>query len=235
MEDRALPRVKESGDTKQEYGQVTTRYPLNVFHREDGVSLEVKLDDLPSLDCAGSESNTIRRKLWRWVTANVESDVCVMVPIIQEPRISPSVIHDPNVSGQWSLGGNLTKRLVEPKTRSIRGFEVLCKGAVGCEREQERSKNKRSSYGSDDEVDRRVKSHRLSGFVHGLRGSVHTLLGDKIVFLALGGFGFASLAGIGLGLILDNFNLDRSRKRLGWLLFTFSVPAGALCLLLGLP
>lgn len=80
-----------------------------------------------------------------------------------------------------------------------------------------------------------VLGHPLGGVIHSLCGRVHALLGDGVVYLPLAGFFFAALAGIGGGLILDNFNRERKRKRLGWALFLLGLPAGALCLLLGLP
>ena len=80
-----------------------------------------------------------------------------------------------------------------------------------------------------------IKEGRVT--VSGERPSVHRFLrlGDKIVFLPLGGFGFAALAGIGGGLILDYVDPQRSRKRLGWLLLILGGFAGATCLILGLP
>lgn len=83
--------------------------------------------------------------------------------------------------------------------------------------------------------DKRVQSHTLGGFIYRLRSSVHALLGDKIVFLVLAGFGFAALAGLGGGFILDNVNQERNRKRLGWLLLCCGFPLFALSFLLGLP
>ncbi len=74
--------------------------------------------------------------------------------------------------------------------------------------------------------------HSLSGKIHFLRSRIHSLLGDKIVFIVLVGFGFAALAGIGLGMLLDDFNTDR---RVGWLLLLSGLPLFALCFLLGLP
>ena len=41
------------------------------------------------------------------------------------------------------------------------------------------------------------------------------MLGDQVTNLALAEFFFAALAGIGRGLILDNFNRERQRVRLG--------------------
>lgn len=78
-------------------------------------------------------------------------------------------------------------------------------------------------------------NHALSSVVHSLRSYVHSLLGDKIIYLALTGFGFAALAGLGGGLVLDNFNRERKRIRFGWLLLLSSFPLFALFLFLGIP
>ncbi len=56
-----------------------------------------------------------------------------------------------------------------------------------------------------------------------------------MIDLVLVGFGFAVLAGIGGGLILDHVNPAPNRKRLGWLLLGVSLPFAALCLFFGLP
>lgn len=74
--------------------------------------------------------------------------------------------------------------------------------------------------------------HFLRGKIHFLRSRIHSLLGDEIIFLVLMGFGFAALAGIGLGMILDNFNTDR---RVGWLLLISGLPLFVMCFLLGMP
>jgi hypothetical protein len=60
-------------------------------------------------------------------------------------------------------------------------------------------------------------------------------LGSKVRYLPLAGFFFAALAGIGGGLILDNFNRERKWKRLGWLLLVCGLSAGFWAFFLGLP
>jgi hypothetical protein len=60
-------------------------------------------------------------------------------------------------------------------------------------------------------------------------------LGSEITYLPIAGFFFAALAGIGGGLIFDNVNRQRHRKRLGWALLIFGLIAGSFSLLLGLP
>jgi hypothetical protein len=51
----------------------------------------------------------------------------------------------------------------------------------------------------------------------------------------LAGIGFMALAGLGLGLILENFDGYPKWRRVGWLLLTVGAVVGGLCLLLGLP
>lgn len=80
-----------------------------------------------------------------------------------------------------------------------------------------------------------VVTHFLRSAVHGPRRFVHSLLGDQVINLALAGFLFAALAGVGGGLILDNFDGKRRHVRLGWGLLSFSLPLFIACLLLGLP
>jgi len=76
--------------------------------------------------------------------------------------------------------------------------------------------------------------HTMGGFIHGLRSSVHALLGGKVVLLTLSGFGFAALAGLGGFTVFDDPNRDRKRIILGWLALVAGPIFGALCLLLGL-
>jgi hypothetical protein len=109
------------------------------------------------------------------------------------------------------------------------------RSAVGLSSEPESDDQQSRAEGDESGRDQRVQSHTLGGFIHRLRGSVHALLGDKIVFLVLAGFGFAVLSGLGGGLILDNVHREGNRKRLGWLLLCCSFPLFALCFLLGLP
>lgn len=101
-------------------------------------------------------------------------------------------------------------------------------GFVSLDHEEQRASNEERTYP-------RRYSLPLGIERHSLRGIIHTALGDKVIYLVLAAFGLAALAGIGLGLILDNFNTDRRIKRLGWCLLIFCAPLGAVTLLLGLP
>ncbi len=114
-------------------------------------------------------------------------------------------------------------------------FNRFLSSAIGLPGEP-KSDDQQPSADSDETCrDKRVQSHTLGGFIYRLRSSVHALLGDKIIFLVLAGFGFAVLSGLGLGFILDNVNQERNRKRWGWLLLCCGLPLFALCFLLGLP
>jgi hypothetical protein len=81
----------------------------------------------------------------------------------------------------------------------------------------------------------RVCRHPLGSVINFACFHIHSLLGDKIVYLPLFGFGFSALAGIGGGLVLDNVNRQRNRKHLGRWLLCCSIPLGVFCLLFGLP
>jgi hypothetical protein len=80
-----------------------------------------------------------------------------------------------------------------------------------------------------------VARHSLGGFIHGLRREVHSLLGEKIVLLALSGFGFAALAGYGAFVVFDDLDRKRDRQRLGRVLHFGGGLLAFLCLLLGPP
>ena len=71
--------------------------------------------------------------------------------------------------------------------------------------------SQQSSAESDEAGgDRRGPYHALGSFIHSLRGSVHALLGFKVIFLTLLCFSFAALSGLGGFLIFDNANTDPS-------------------------
>jgi hypothetical protein len=57
-----------------------------------------------------------------------------------------------------------------------------------------------------------------------LRAFVHALLSKKVVYFPLIGFLFAALAGLGLGLILDNFDRKPKQHFLGWCLLIVCLP-----------
>ncbi len=80
-----------------------------------------------------------------------------------------------------------------------------------------------------------VITHFLRSAIHGPRCFVHSLLGEQVINLALAGFGFLALAGLGLGLILGNFDHKRCWDYYGWGLFSSGLPVGFWRLLLGLP
>lgn len=106
---------------------------------------------------------------------------------------------------------------------------------IGLKRQQESSDKQ---YRADPDQYCRPESvlgHPLGRPVHGLCGRVHTLLGSKISYLPLAGFFFAALAGLGLGLILDNVNRKRHRKHMGWLLLLLGLSLSLTAFLLGLP
>jgi hypothetical protein len=66
---------------------------------------------------------------------------------------------------------------------------------------------------------------------HSLRGFIHSLLGDEVIYLAMLGTLFAVPAGIGGGFILDHYN--RKRRKFGWVLLLICAPAGFLLVYLG--
>ncbi|MBB93074.1 MAG: hypothetical protein CML68_00495 [Rhodobacteraceae bacterium] len=68
-----------------------------------------------------------------------------------------------------------------------------------------------------------------------MRSRVHTFLGDKVVFLALAGFIFAALSGLGGFIVFDDPNREPKRLLIGRvLLFGGTILAG-FAFLLGLP
>jgi len=111
----------------------------------------------------------------------------------------------------------------------------LDRSAVRLPSQKERHDQKGSTQRNKENRPPGVVSHPLSGVVHGLRSRVHALLGNQVFFLALGGFFFAALTGLGGGLILDNFNTNRRIKILGWTLLCLCLPLSGLGLFLGLP
>lgn len=114
-------------------------------------------------------------------------------------------------------------------------FNRFSSGLVSLPSEVQGNDQKPGADANESGGNQIIQSHSLGGFVHRLRGGIHALLGDKIVLLALGGFFFAALAGLGGGLILDHYDRERKRKRLGWGLLLCSIPLAALSFLLGLP
>ncbi|PKP79021.1 MAG: hypothetical protein CVT81_00740 [Alphaproteobacteria bacterium HGW-Alphaproteobacteria-3] len=60
-------------------------------------------------------------------------------------------------------------------------------------------------------------------------------MGVNVRYLPLAGFFFSALAGVGGGLILDNVNRQRNRKRLGWALLLGCLPLSGLSFFFGLP
>lgn len=57
---------------------------------------------------------------------------------------------------------------------------------------------------------------------------------NKVVYFPLIGLLFAAAAGVGLGLVLDNFNRDRKWKIVGWALLVSGLPICAAFTYLGL-
>lgn len=107
--------------------------------------------------------------------------------------------------------------------------------AVGHQRETQSYKEERGANANQPSLNVSIVTHFLCGIVHGPRSFVHSLLGDKVINLVLAGFGFAALAGFGGGLILDDFNRERNRIRLGWLFLLTCLPILVASVLLGLP
>ncbi len=115
------------------------------------------------------------------------------------------------------------------------GFNHSHRGFIGLTSQGKSDREHESTDGDQYCGIERVIPHVARSGINRLCGRVHFLLDDKVIYLPLAGFLFAILAGLGGGLILDDFNRDRNRKCLGWLLISFSFPSGAACLFLGLP
>ena len=117
---------------------------------------------------------------------------------------------------------------------SRHGDGVL-RSSVSLPSEKESCKKENCAYANKPSLNISVVTHFLRSIVNGSRGVVHSLLGDQVINLVLVGFGFAALSGLGGGLILDNVNRERNRKRLGWLLLLSCLPLFIVSFLLGLP
>jgi hypothetical protein len=115
------------------------------------------------------------------------------------------------------------------------GFDRFLGRKVSLPRQMERCQQEYSAYPDEPSLYPSVIPHVLRCIIHVLRGFVHALLGSKVIYLALAGLGFAAIAGVGCGLILDNFNRERKRVRLGWLLLLICLPLFVANLLLSLP
>lgn len=119
-------------------------------------------------------------------------------------------------------------------TNSTRNFDCGDGGTVCLPHQQKSHYKKNNANPRCGDYLTGVVSHSLSGFIHSLRGCVHSLLGAKVFYVSLASFFLAALAGIGGGLVLDNFNRERKWKRLGWCLFLLCLPLGAAARLLSL-
>ena len=94
---------------------------------------------------------------------------------------------------------------------------------------EEKSYNKQSSSNPNNPIS------NIRIFGHSLRSRIHALLGFKVVYIVLAGYGFVALAGLGFGLAFDNFITDRRRRIVGWGVALICLPLFALCFFLGLP
>ena len=79
----------------------------------------------------------------------------------------------------------------------------ILRGLVSLASEIEGDEQQSGADAHSPSLIKRILRHPLSGFIDRLRSGVHALLGDKVVYLPLCGFGFAALAGLGGGLVLD--------------------------------
>lgn len=145
------------------------------------------------------------------------------IPILCGPAIQVS----PNLSLTY-LAGDIDRRL--SRLVSLAG--------------QPESDNEKNCANTNEYCGiERIVPHVLRGFIHRPCGFVHTLLGEKIVYLPLGGFLLLVLAGLGGGNIIDNLDrqglpyLHRQRnwERWRYVLLLFRIRLGFLILFLGLP
>jgi hypothetical protein len=125
----------------------------------------------------------------------------------------------PNLGLSYSLG----------YSDSILGSLISLASEIQCTQKKHSSKrNKVNREGG-------VARHPLISLIHGLRGGAYSLLGEKIVLLALVGYLFAAMAGRGAFIVFDDKNRERDRQRLGWALLLGGITIAGLCLLLSLP
>ena len=108
-------------------------------------------------------------------------------------------------------------------------------GSISSPTQKERSNKEGRTDPNGDCGSQRVIPHVEGGVLDRLCGGVHSLLGLKVRYLVILGFVFAAIAGIGGGLILNNFDRKRKWQIIGWLTLFTCLPLGAFCLLLGLP
>ena len=114
-------------------------------------------------------------------------------------------------------------------------FDGAPSRAISLSGEGKRPNQETGAEADEDSRYQRVQSHSLRSFVHFLRSRVHTFLGDKVVFLALAGFIFAALSGLGGFIVFDDPNREPKRLLIGRvLLFGGTILAG-FAFLLGLP
>ncbi len=128
---------------------------------------------------------------------------------------------------------NISSDLCLPKL--LCDFHRPVCGSVGLPRQQQGPKEQASTQKDQDCGVQRIVPHLSRGGFNRLCGGVHALLGDKVFYLPLAGFFFSALAGFGGFLAFDNFNGQRYRQRLGFILLFAGLGVGFLCLLLGLP
>ena len=126
------------------------------------------------------------------------------------------------INGQFIVQKKISSKLFLANfTSHLHG---LASSQIGLQSKEQRDDKQGRARTDKPRLNVRILLHRL-------RSSVHALLGDKIVFLVLAGFGFAALAGLGGGFILDHYN--RKRRKLGWVLLLISAPTGFFFVYLG--
>lgn len=132
-----------------------------------------------------------------------------------------------------SLSANISSYL--PLTYVAGDINSGLRSAIGLARKAESPNQQAGSYRDKNRGEKRVEGHVLGGLIHRLRSFVHALLGDKIIYLALAGFGFAALSGLSGFIVFDDLNRERNRQLIGRGLLISCPVLVALCLLLGLP
>lgn len=136
----------------------------------------------------------------------------------------------------WCFNGDPWSLVGEKDGIRLGGFfSGSGRSSIGTDGEKESSKQQRRADPNKPSLQQGIGGHSLRGLVHRIRGFVHTALGREVVYLPLVGLLFAALAGIGGGLILDNFNPDRTKRIGGAILLCAGLPLWFVLILLGLP
>ena len=128
--------------------------------------------------------------------------------------------------------GRIGDRLSLPN--STRDLNGLLRRFVSLPSEAQRPYQKEGSQADKGSRDPSGFLHALGSLVHRLRSEVHSLLGFKVIYLTLSGFGFAALAGFGAFIVFDDLDRKRNRQYLGRFMLLACPAAAALCFLLGM-